>query len=46
MTTAQEHEEILESLAANPNPHADLIASAQEIDRRWAAEEKAKRVWL
>ena len=45
MTTAQEHAEILEAIGREPNPRADLIAQAQEIDRRFRAEERAKRTW-
>ena len=45
MTTAQEHAEILAAIEREPNPRADLIAQAQEIDRRFRAEERAKRTW-
>ena len=34
MTTAQEHAEILAAIEREPNPHADLIASEQEIAQR------------
>ena len=46
MTTEQEHREMLEALEREPNPHADMIAQAQEIDRRFRAEQSAKRRWV
>ena len=45
MNTQREFAEILAAIEREPNPRADLIAQAQEIDRRFRAEERAKRTW-
>ena len=47
MTLAEEHEEILQALgdADDIDTRSDLRRRAEDIDRRFRAEERAKRTW-